>query len=92
MMREDGSWLIDGMMPIDEFKDIFEIKKLPHEDCGLYQTVGGFVTMSLERIPFSGEGVEWNGFRFEILSMDANRVNKLLVVPPNKNPPEAVYL
>ena len=86
MMREDGSWLIDGMMPIDEFKDIFEIKKLPHEDCGLYQTVGGFVMMRLERIPFSGDRIEWDGFRFEILSMDANRVNKLLVVPPNKNP------
>ena len=85
MMREDGSWLIDGMMPIDEFKDIFEIKYLPHEDCGLYQTVGGFVTMRLERIPFSGESVEWNGFRFEVLGMDANRVNKLLVVPPKKN-------
>jgi putative hemolysin len=82
MMREDGSWLIDGMMPIDEFKDIFEIKYLPNEDCGLCHTVGGYVTMRLERIPFSGDSVEWNGFRFEILSMDANRVNKLLVVPP----------
>ncbi|VVB62753.1 Transporter associated domain protein [uncultured archaeon] len=84
MMREDGSWLIDGMMPIDEFKDIFEIEYLPHEDCGLYQTVGGYVTMRLERIPSSCDRVEWNGFRFEILSMDANRVNKLLVVPPDK--------
>ncbi|VVB65329.1 Transporter associated domain protein [uncultured archaeon] len=86
MMREDGSWLIDGMMPIDEFKDIFEIKYLPDEDCCLYQTVGGFVTMCLERIPFSGESVEWDGFRFEIFSMDSNRVNKLLVVPPKKKP------
>ena len=42
--------------------------------------------MRLERIPFSGDRIEWDGFRFEILSMDANRVNKLLVVPPNKNP------
>jgi putative hemolysin len=41
--------------------------------------------MRLERIPFSGESVEWNGFRFEVLGMDANRVNKLLVVPPKKN-------
>jgi len=85
MMREDGSWLIDGMMSIDEFKDIFEIKYLPHEDCGLYHTMGGFVTMRLERIPSSGDRIEWNGFRFEILSVDANRVNKLLVVPPDKD-------
>jgi putative hemolysin len=44
--REDGSWLINGMLPIDDFKAIFEIDKLPKEDNGLYQTVGGFVMIS----------------------------------------------
>jgi putative hemolysin len=79
--REDGSWLIDGMMPIDEFKDAFEIEKLPEEDGGLYQTLGGFVIIHFERIPSSGDHFDWGDLRFEVVDMDNNRVDKLLVTP-----------
>lgn len=78
--REDGSWLIDGMMPIDEFKETFGIEKLPEEDGGLYQTLGGFVTIQFERIPSSGEHFDWGDLRFEVVDMDYSRVDKLLVM------------
>lgn len=82
--REDGSWLINGMLPIDDFKTIFNIDRLPNEDNGLYQTVGGFVMMHLERVPRTGDRFESSGLRFEVIDMDDNRVDKLLVVPLNR--------
>lgn len=81
--HEDGSWLVNGMLPIDDFKAIFEIDKLPKEDNGLYQTIGGFVMMHLERVPHTGDKFESSGLRFEVIDMDDNRVDKLLVVPLN---------
>ncbi len=81
--REDGSWLVDGMLPIDEFKEAFGIDKLPEEEGGLYQTIGGFVIIHFERIPSSGDHFDWGDLRFEVVDMDYNRVDKLLVVPLN---------
>jgi len=83
MKREDGSWLIDGMMPLDDFKEVFDIDTLPEEDSGLYQTIGGFVVMHLERIPTAGDHFVWGGLRFEVVDMDDNRVDKLIVLPLN---------
>ena len=82
--REDGSWLINGMLPIDDFKELFGIERLPKEENGLYQTVGGFVMMHLERVPHTGDHFEWGGLRFEVVDMDDNRVDKLIVVPLDK--------
>lgn len=79
--REDGSWLIDGMLPIDEFHDLFEINTLPGEDRGYYQTLGGFVMMYLERTPEAGDRFTWNDLKFEVLDMDGYRVDKVLVAP-----------
>lgn len=84
VQREDGSWLVDGMLPAEEFKEIFNLKKLPEEDSGYYQTIGGFVMMYLGKIPTTGEHFEWNGLRFEVVDMDENRVDELLVVPLQK--------
>jgi putative hemolysin len=53
--REDGSWLINGMLPIDDFKALFDIERLPKEEDGFYQTIGGFVMTHLERVPFTGD-------------------------------------
>jgi putative hemolysin len=83
--REDGSWLINGMLPIDDFKALFDIDRLPKEDSGLYQTIGGFVMMHIERVPLTGDHFESSGLRFEVIDMDDNRVDKLLVVPLNRN-------
>jgi putative hemolysin len=79
--REDGSWLINGMLPIDNFKELFDIERLPEEENVLYHTIGGFVMMHLERVPLPGDHFEWGGLRFEVMDMDDNRVDKLLVVP-----------
>ena len=84
VQREDGSWLLDGLLPIDEFKEILEIRKLsPHAGIH-YQTLGGFVVHQLGHIPAIAEHFEWLGLRFEVVSMDGNRVDKVLVVPKNK--------
>jgi putative hemolysin len=79
--REDGSWLVDGMLSIDEFKEIFHLKRLPEEDSGYYQTLGGFVMMNQGRIPSTGDRFNWNGLRFEVVDMDENRIDKLIIMP-----------
>ena len=80
--REDGSYLLDGLLAIDRFKDLFEIKQLPGEEERLFQTLGGFVMAQLERIPVAGDHFEWENLRIEVVDMDRNRVDKLLVSTP----------
>ncbi len=75
--RQDGSWLLDGMLEVDEFKELFEFTVLPHED--EYETLSGFVMTSLGRVPQASDNFEWNGFRFEVMDMDGRRVDKVLV-------------
>ncbi len=81
IQREDGSWLFDGMLQIDEFKDILELDDLPGEDRAGFQTLGGFIMAHLGNIPSSGQHFEWNNLRFEILDMDGRRIDKVLVAP-----------
>lgn len=83
LKRENGSWLLDGALPVEEFKEAFHIDRLPDED--LYQTVGGFVMMHLERVPSTGDRFEWEGYRFEVMDMDEHRVDKLLLTPLKKD-------
>ena len=78
--REDGSWLIDGMLPVEAFKKNFQLAELPNEETGEYQTLGGFVMMHMERIPKPTEHFEWDGLRFEVIDMDGHRVDKVLVM------------
>lgn len=80
--REDGSWLLDGMLPVVEFKELLELKDLPGEEKNYYQTLGGFALTQLGHIPASGDHFEWEGLRFEIMDMDGRRVDKILVTPP----------
>ncbi len=75
--RQDGSWLLDGMLEVDEFKELFNFKVLPHED--EYETLSGFTMTQLGRVPQPADNFEWNGYRFEVMDMDGRRVDKLLV-------------
>jgi putative hemolysin len=75
--RQDGSWLLDGMLDVDEFKGLFKLGTLQNEDD--YETLGGFVMTSLGQIPDSGDQFEWEGLRFEVVDMDGRRVDKILV-------------
>ncbi len=79
VQREDGSWLLDGMLPIDEFKEIFNLETLPGENKDAYQTLGGFVFTRLGRVPAAGERFSWENLQFEIVDMDGKRIDKVLV-------------
>jgi putative hemolysin len=81
VQREDGSWLLDGLMPVEEFRARFDLPGLPDEERGYYQTLGGFVMMHLERTPVTGDRFEWSGNGFEVVDMDGNRVDKVLFRP-----------
>ena len=77
--RKDGSWLLDGMLSVDEFKEIFNMDTLPGEKRDAYQTLGGFVFTQMGRVPAVAESFEWQGLRFEIVDMDGKRIDKVLV-------------
>lgn len=79
IQRDDGTWLVDGLLPVEDFKEVFDIDELPDEARDHYQTVGGFVTSYLGYIPAASESFEWNDLRFEIMDMDRVRVDKILV-------------
>ena len=83
--RQDGSWLLDGMLQNDEFKEIFNLRRLPDEE--EYETLGGFVMLHMGRIPQAADIFEWNGLRFEVMDMDGKRVDKILVTTIPVNPP-----
>ena len=87
VQREDGSLLIDGMYPVDEFIDRFGLPTLPGYDKGLFQTLGGFMLNYLGSIPAPGEHFEWNEMRFEVVDMDGLRIDKILVekAPPSNS-------
>lgn len=76
VQREDSSWLIAGWMPVDEMADLI---KLPLPERRTYETAAGLVIEQLQRLPSTGEVVEVNGWRFEVVDMDGRRVDKLLV-------------
>ncbi len=79
VQREDGSWLLDGMLPMDEFKEIFGLGRLSDEETGKYLTLSGYVLTKMGRIPLSGDRFEADGLSFEIMDMDGNRIDKILV-------------
>jgi putative hemolysin len=83
--RQDGSWLLDGKIPNDEFKEIFNLRHLLAEE--EYETLGGFVMLQLGRIPQPADQFEWNGLRFEVMDMDDKRVDKVLVTSMPVRPP-----
>jgi len=78
IQREDGSWLLDGTLHIDQLKQIFDLGELPGEEEGIFQTVGGFIVHEVGNIPVSGQHFEWDGIRFEVVDMDGPRVDKVL--------------
>ncbi len=80
--RDDGSWLIDGMVPVDEVKDVIGLKHLPGEETGDFQTLGGFIMAQVNRVPRVADHFIVEGFRFEVVDMDGRRVDRVLIVPP----------
>lgn len=77
--REDGSWLVDGMMPVTEFKARLGIKELPDEDRGIYNTVAGLVMAISGELPAVADVVIFGEWRFEVVDLDGRRIDKLLI-------------
>lgn len=78
--REDGSYLVDGSLDVDDLKDLLDVDELPDE--GDYQTLGGFIVSLIGRLPRVGDRVEWEDYRFEVVDMDGNRIDKVLIAKP----------
>ena len=79
IQREDGSWLLDGTLTIEKFKQLFDMETLPDEASGNFHTIGGFVMLQLGHVPRASDRIEAAGLRFEVVDMDRNRVDKILV-------------
>lgn len=79
VQRADGSYLLDGMLPIDEIKELLDFDELPDEGRAGYQTLSGFVMNQLGSIPRVGQTFTWDTYRFEVVDMDGRRVDKVLV-------------
>lgn len=79
IQRDENSWYIDGLYDIDDFKEKFDIEILPHEDSGHFKTMGGFITSYFGYIPKVAEVRIWDKYRFEIISMDKARVDRILM-------------
>lgn len=76
--RADGSWLLDGLLPVDEMRDKLGLRELPLEAMGTYHTVGGFMLASLGHIPRKAERIVWEDWSFEVVDIDRNRVDQVL--------------
>lgn len=87
VQRSDGSWLLDGMLTVDEFKEIFHLDSLPGEKRDAYQTLGGFLFTQMGRVPSVPDRFEWNDLCFEIVDMDGKRIDKVLVSTIQKKNP-----
>jgi putative hemolysin len=79
--RDDGSWLVDGMVTIDAIKDLLGVPNLPGEESGDFQTLGGFMMARINRVPTVGDRITVKGYRFEVVNMDGRRVDRVLIAP-----------
>jgi len=80
VQREDGSWLLDGLIPIVEMKDRLGFKQVPEEDKGRYHTLSGMMMWLLGRLPGTGDVATWEGWRLEVIDLDGKRIDKVLAV------------
>ena len=96
VQREDGSFLLDGLIPIPELKDRLEWKSVPEEEKGRYHTLSGLVMWLLGRLPQTGDKTTWEGWELEVVDLDGRRVDKVLaqklpvkdgLTPPEEAPP-----
>lgn len=89
VLRQDGTWIIDAMLDIDETKSSLGIEDdLPGEDENRFSTLGGFILFRIGHIPREGEKFVWDRFEFEIIDMDRQRIDKVLVTPRAPKSPD----
>lgn len=88
VQRGDGSWLLDGLIPIPELKDRLDLRGVPEELKGRYNTLSGMMMWLIGSIPRTGDVAEWEGWRLEVVDLDGNRIDKVLASrrPEQQNP------
>lgn len=84
--REDGSWLVDGTVPIEDLEGVIALDTIPDARRSGYRTVGGLVMTELGHVPRVGEHFELGGHRFEVMDMDGRRIDRVLIeaIPKGK--------
>jgi putative hemolysin len=88
VQREDGSWLLDGHIPVPELKDRLALDTVPDEERGRYHTLSGLMMLLTGRLPREGDQVEWELWRFEIVDMDGRTIDKVLATRRDPDEPE----
>lgn len=79
--RDNGSWLLDGLIPIPELKDRLDLKNVPEEDRGRYHTLSGLVMWLAGRLPQTGGVFAWESWRLAVVDLDGMRIDKVLASP-----------
>lgn len=78
VQREDGSWLLDGLIPIPVLKDRLDLKSVPEENKGRYNTLSGMMMWLIGSLPRTGDIAKWERWRLEVVDLDGNRIDKVL--------------
>ena len=84
VQRPDGSWLLDGLLGVQELKEALGVGMLPGEETDAYRTLSGFILAHLGRVPGVGDRFAWGGWQFEVVDMDGKRIDRALVTPRRK--------
>ncbi len=79
VQREDGSWLVDGSVGIDDLRELLGLGELPNEGEHEFRTAAGMIMAHYGRIPQPADHFEWNGYRFEVVDLDGARIDKILI-------------
>ena len=87
--RDDGSWLLDGLMPVDELKNQLEIKGLPGEERGLYNTLAGLLMYETGQLPATGAKITIGDWLYEVVDLDGKRIDKVLAQAVVPDPEES---
>ncbi|MDE1172573.1 MAG: hemolysin family protein [Parvibaculaceae bacterium] len=85
-LRDDGSYLIDGLVPVEDVRKLLKLNRLPGDESAEVNTLAGVMFDWFGRLPREGDYFAWNGYRFEIADMDGPRIDKVLVVPAQNLP------
>ena len=85
VLRDDGSWLLDGHIPIMELKDRLNLKNVPEEEKGRYQTLSGMVMLLTGKLPTEADKVVWESWQFEVVDMDGKIIDKILATKLQDN-------
>jgi len=92
LQRDDGSWLLDGLIPIPELKDRLQLRTVPEEEKARYQALSGMLMLVLGRMPQTGDTIVWESWKLEVIDMDGKRIDKVLATPVSTAPAPAAEM